>query len=291
MVAALRRRECRQSQRADRSRSGTYEGADNASKSPSVTVADGLNSCLDKERVLKFSRLIAASGSPIVLAVSCFAASGSAVAQALPEPQNVLQLSATGTVEVQQDLLSIRLSTTRDGTDAAAVQSQLKTALDAALTEARRNAQPGQLDVRTGNFSLSPRYTKEGKISGWQGSTELVLEGRDFPRITQTAGRISTLGIGGIGFALSREERAKVEVQAQTIAIDNFKQKAVELAKNFGFAGYTLREVSVNANEGGPIQPRMMAAQAKSFSADSPVPVEAGKTTVIVNVSGSVQLN
>ena len=237
---------------------------------------------------MKISRSIAVSAASSVLAFVTL--SGAAVAQTLPEPQNILQLSASGTVEVQQDLLSIRLTTTRDAADAATVQTQLKTALDAALAEARRNAQPGQLDVRTGNFSLSPRYTKEGKISGWQGSAELVLEGRDFPRITQTAGRISTLGIGGIGFGLSREERAKVEVQAQTIAIDNFKQKAVELARGFGFSGYTLREVSVNANEGGPIQPRMMAAQAKSFSADTPVPVEAGKTTVFVNVSGAVQL-
>ncbi len=239
---------------------------------------------------MKFSRLLAGSDVPVSVAMVCLFASVAAGAQTLPEPHNVLQLSASGTVEVQQDLLSIRLSTTRDGADAAAVQSQLKAALDAALAEARRSAQPGQLDVRTGNFSLSPRYTKEGKISGWQGTTELVIEGRDFPRITQTAARIGTLGVGGIGFGLSREERAKVEVQAQTIAIDNFKQKAVELAKNFGFAGYTLREVSVNANEGGPMQPRMMAAQAKSLSADSPIPVEAGKTTVIVNVSGSVQL-
>ena len=207
-----------------------------------------------------------------------------------PPPQNVLQLSATGTVEVQQDLLSMTLSTTRDAPEAATVQSQLKTALDAALAEARKSAQPGQLDVRTGNFTLSPRYTREGKINGWQGSTELVLEGRDFPRITQTANRITTLTVGGVGFGLSREQRAQVETEAQSIAIENFKQKAGELAKGFGFAGYTLREVSVNANEGGPIRPRMMAAQAKSFSADAPMPVEAGKTSVVVNVSGSVQL-
>ena len=207
-----------------------------------------------------------------------------------PPPQNVLQLSASGTVEVQQDLLSMTLSTTRDAPEAATVQSQLKAALDAALAEARKSAQPGQLDVRTGNFTLSPRYTREGKINGWQGSTELVLEGRDFPRITQTANRITTLTVGGVGFGLSRERRAQVETEAQSIAIENFKQKAGELAKGFGFAGYTLREVSVNANEGGPIRPRMMAAQAKSFSADAAVPVEAGKTSVVVNVSGAVQL-
>ncbi|MGJ7541378.1 SIMPL domain-containing protein [Variovorax sp. LT1R16] len=207
-----------------------------------------------------------------------------------PPPQNVLQLSASGTVEVQQDLLSMTLSTSRDAADAATVQNQLKAALDAALTEARKSAQPGQLDVRTGNFSLSPRYTREGKINGWQGSTELVLEGRDFPRITQTAGKISTLTVGSVGFGLSREQRAKVETEAQSIAIEAFKQKAAELAKGFGFAGYTLREVSVNASEGGPVRPRMMAMQAKAMSSDAAVPIEAGKTSVVVGVSGAVQL-
>ena len=119
-----------------------------------------------------------------------------------------------------------------------------------------------------------------------------MLEGRDFPRITQTAGRISTLSIANVGFGLSREQQAKTETEAQAVAIDNFKQRADELAKGFGFSGYTLREVSVNAHQGGPVQPRMMAmdAMAKAASADAPVPIEAGKANVVVNVSGSVQL-
>lgn len=206
-------------------------------------------------------------------------------------PQNVLSLSASGTVEVQQDLLSLHLSTTREGTDPSAVQAQLKTALDAALAEARKAAQPGQLDVRTGNFSLHPRYSRDGKMSGWTGTAELVLEGRDFGRITQTAGRIQGMTMGGVSFGLSREQRAKVEAEAQSIAIERFKAKAGELAKGFGFAGYTLREVSVNANDqGGMPRPRMMAMEAKGAAADMAVPVEAGKASVVVSVSGSVQL-
>src|SRR4051812_10153377 len=110
-----------------------------------------------------------------------------ASAQTVPPPQNVLQLQTNGTVEVQQDLLQMTLTTARDGTDPAAVQAQLKTALDTALTEARKTAQPGQMDVRTGNFAIYPRNNREGKISGWTGTAELILEGRDFPRITQTA--------------------------------------------------------------------------------------------------------
>ncbi|SCK53498.1 Predicted secreted protein [Variovorax sp. HW608] len=208
----------------------------------------------------------------------------------LPPPQNVLQLSSDATVEVQQDQLSMTLSTTRDGADASAVQAQLKSALDAALAEARKSAQPGQLDVHTGNFTMSPRRSREGKLTGWQGTAELILEGRDFPRIAQTAGRISTLTVGNVGFSLSREERAKAEAEAQGQAIDNFKQRADELAKRLGFAGYTLREVAVNSHLGGPIRPRVMAMEAAKMAADAPLPIEAGKTSVVVNVSGSVQL-
>ena len=206
-------------------------------------------------------------------------------------PQNVVQLSASGSVEVQQDLLSISMNTTRDGPDAGTVQNQLKVALDAALAEAKKSAQPGQLDVRTGNFSLYPRYARDGKINGWQGTAELVLEGRDFARISTVAGKVQTLTMGNVVFSLSREQRTKVEAEAQSIAIDRFKAKAETIAKSFGFGGYTLREVSVNANDQGFVpRPRMMAMEAKAASSDAPVPVEAGKSTVLVTVAGSVQL-
>jgi predicted secreted protein len=208
----------------------------------------------------------------------------------LSPPENVLQLSASATLETQQDQLSLSLGTRREGEDANAVQSQLKTALDAALAEARKAAQPGQLDVRTGHFGLMPRYEKGGRISGWQGTAELVLEGRDFARITQTAARISSMTISHVNFSLSREQRAKVETDAQALAIERFKAKASELARGFGFAGYTLREVSVNANDMAPPVPRQAMAMARSASSDMPLPVEAGKTTVTVTVSGSVQL-
>jgi len=207
-----------------------------------------------------------------------------------PQPQNVVQLSAEGQVEVAQDMLSMTLATTKEGNDPAAVQAQLKTALDAALAEARKNASPGQLDVRTGSFGLYPRYGKDGRIASWQGSAELVLEGRDFTRITTTAGRIGTLQLSRTGFGLSREQRAKVEGDAQSQAIERFKAKATDLSRGFGFKGYTLREVAVNTSDSSPMpRPRMMAMEAKVAS-DAPVPVEAGKSTVTVNVSGSVQM-
>lgn len=207
-------------------------------------------------------------------------------------PQNVVQLSAVGAVEVQQDQLVLTLGTTRDGKDAATVQAQLRQALDAAVLEARRQAQPGQMDVRTGQFSLYPRHGQGGQITGWQGSAELVLEGRDFARITGTAAHVTTLVITQVGFGLSRGERSRVEREAQAQAIDNFRGQAADLTKAFGFAGYTLREVAVNSQGGMPVpRPLAMRAVAKSAMQEAPIAVEPGRSTVEVTVSGSVQMH
>ena len=214
-------------------------------------------------------------------------AQGTAVAP----PQNVAQLSASGAVEVVQDMLAMTLNTTREGSDPTTVQTQLKTALDAALAEARKAALPGQLDVRTGQFSLYPRYGREGKISNWVGSAELVLEGRDFTRISTTAGKIQGMAVAQTSFSLSREQWERVEGEAQALAINRFKARAADVARGFGFSGYTLREIAVNSNDqGGFPRPRMMAMEAKAAASDAPVPVEAGRSTVQVTVSGSIQM-
>jgi len=206
-------------------------------------------------------------------------------------PQNVVQLSANASVDVAQDLMVLSMSTTRDGSDASTVQTQLKAALEAAFVEAKKAANPGRLDVKTGQFSLSPRYGRDGRISVWQGTVELMMEGRDFEKISSTAGKIQTLTLAGVNFGLSRELRARVQTEAQTQAIANFKAQAESIAKGFGFSGYTLREVSVSANDfGPPSRPRLMALESRAAMADAPVPVEAGKSTVQVTVSGSVQL-
>jgi len=208
----------------------------------------------------------------------------------LPSPQNVVQLSASAVLEVPHDWLVLAMSTSRDGSDAQAVQAQLKAALDSALTEARTSAQPGALQVRTGPFNLAPRRGRDGHINGWQGSAELLLEGRDFTRIGSVAGRIQTLTVASVVFSLSREQQATVESQVQTLAIERFKARAADIAKAFGFSTYTLRDIVVSSSEPNLPRPRLLAMAASNAGADAPLPVEAGKGAVQVTVSGSVQL-
>lgn len=225
-----------------------------------------------------------------VVATGVFGAGASRAAEE-PPLSGVLTLTASGSVEVTKDVLGVTFSTTRDGTDAATVQSALKQALDAALAEAKKAAKPGLVDVHTGNFSLFPRTTNKGQINGWQGSAELVVEGKDLPAIAQLTSRITTMSIARLGYSLSKEQREKVDADVTAQAVASFRARAADYARQFGYAGYTIREVNVSGNDVPNYAPQpMMRAKAMSASADEPLSVEPGKGTVSVTVSGSVQM-
>ncbi len=213
------------------------------------------------------------------------------LAQAEAPRQNALNLSATASQEVTRDVLGVSFTTTKEGTDAAQVQSALKQALDAALAEARKIAKPGQVEVQTGNFALYPRYApKTGQINGWQGTAELQVEGKDTAAIAQLSGRIATMSIARVGYSLSREAREKVEGEVVAQAIARYKLRAADYARQFGFSGYQIGEVSVNTADSGPMPmaaPSMMRMKAAGM-ADEALPVEAGKATVSVSVNGVV---
>lgn len=221
---------------------------------------------------------------------------GAVQAQPTAAPlDNVVHLSAQASLDVPRDWITVVLSTQREGPQAAAVQSQLKEALDAALGQARALAREatrqGDIEVRTGNFSLMPRYSGKGAIQLWSGRAELIVEGRDMSAIAALAGRIDTLTVQRVQHALSLEARRRVEDQVLAEAVARFRARAAEAAKLFGFTGHVLREVHLGQSDGPEVVPMAYArgACAAAMSAE-PLPTEAGQATVRVVVNGSVQL-
>ena len=238
------------------------------------------------------------SSRPLASLALCAALFGSApaiAADAAPT-EGVLGLSASASAEITRDLLSITFSTARDGSDASAVQALLKQALDAALAEAKRAARPGQVDVQTGNFSVYPRYTNNTgsgrqNMNGWQGSAELIVEGRDMAAIGQLVGRITTMTVARVGYRLSREASQRVEADIVAQAIAKYRAAAADYAKQFGYAGYVVREVNVSAGDSGPRPLQMARMNAMPASAQGEaLSVEPGKETVTASVNGTVQM-
>jgi predicted secreted protein len=234
----------------------------------------------------------------VLLASALLMVASLAAAQVQPPPAGVLNLNTSASIEVTKDVLSVAFTTTREGSDAQAVQNALKQALDAALAEARKIARPaGQVEVQTGNFSLYPRYgnapPRGGSpvITGWQGSAELIVQGKDAAAIAQLTGRVQTMTIARVGYLLSREAREKVEADAVAQSIARWRVQAQAMSQHFGYAGYSVREVNVATNEPGHgPTPMMMQARSTAAAAEPALPSEAGKAEVTATVSGSVQM-
>lgn len=225
---------------------------------------------------------------PVCAAAFC---AGTTLAAEPAVPTGVVALTATASVEVTRDLMAVTLTATREGSDAHAVQATLKQALDGALAEAKSVAKPGQVDVRTGNFSMYPRYSTKNSLTGWQGTAELVIEGRDLQSIGQLAGRIQTMTIVRVTQGLSREQREKAEGSVMSQAISRYRAQAAQVTQQFGYSSYVIREVTVGSNDqGGAPVPMLASARSMALTTDAPLPVEAGQTSVSVSVSGTVQM-
>ena len=218
-----------------------------------------------------------------------------AAAQAAPpvqkDPEGVLSLSSSATVQVPNDWITIQFTATKEGTDAAAVQAALKEALGATMAEARKVAKAdGHVEVQGGGFSLQPRMNAKGLVNGWTGTTSLWVQGRDMGTIAELAGRVQTMTVGSLDYSISREAREKVEGEVAAQAIARFRAKAADYARAFGYTTFTVRDANVNLDNAQP-SPRPFLAKARMASSVSDsLPVEAGSGSVTANVNGSVQL-
>jgi predicted secreted protein len=226
-----------------------------------------------------------------VLATSLSPLAQAQAVVAQKDPEGVVTLNTSATVQVPNDWISVQFTTTREGPDAAAVQAALKDALGTALTQARQVARPdGHVEVQGGGFSLQPRFNAKGIVNGWTGTTSLFVQGHDMGTIAELAGRVQSMTVGSLDYSLSREAREKVEGEVAAQAIARFRAKAGDYAKAFGYAAFTVREANVNIDNGQPTpRPFRMKALAQA-SASEPLPVEAGSGAVTANVNGSVQL-
>ncbi|CAN7471947.1 SIMPL domain-containing protein [Trinickia sp. LjRoot230] len=202
-------------------------------------------------------------------------------------PSGVLSLSAQASNEVAQDVVDITLFYEQEASDAGSLTDALNKRTAAALAQAKGVA---GVSARTGTFSISPSTDRNGHISAWRGRTEVVLESRDFAAASKLAGQLNTtMQVGNVAFSLSPEAQRATADKLTGDAIASFRKAAESATRAFGYGGYTIREVNIGSEMPSP-RP-MFAMRAMAAPEAAPLPIEAGKARVTVNVSGSVQMS
>lgn len=210
-----------------------------------------------------------------------------------PQPSGVLQLQAQASAEVVPDRSVASLAAVAQGDDLAALNAEVAQALDAAL----RSAQAVRgVQASTGEVSTQPRYRETGgatRQDGWTVSAVLTLRAADPKQLGALLGELGrTLQLRSVRGEMSAAQRQRELDGLGARAIAAFRARAQAAARDFGYAGYTLREVQLGDLQGAEPQPRpMMLQQGLAARAAQPgLAVEPGRRELSVSVSGSVQL-
>lgn len=238
-----------------------------------------------------------AAGLAASLTVGLTATAARAEGKSAQPQANIVHLSARGSVEVEQDWLTLTLSVTRDGDNAAAVQRSLREITENAMRHLRPSSSGEDMRITTGQFQVFPRYGKNGAILRWQGRSEITLQGRDFPRITQAAAGVQHMTVSNTAFSLSHAAAEELHSRAQSQAVQAFRERARQVTELFGLRTYTLREMTVGSNQHWLHRPAsvlrsapvaMMASSRDEAAPQPDIAVQAGTARVEVEVSGSV---
>jgi predicted secreted protein len=219
-----------------------------------------------------------------------------------PQGHTLVNLSASESKTLKQDLLVASLRIEEKGKESLPIQKKINEAMAKAVAIAKKF---DTLKVETGSYSLYEYHEpivdeKDGKVvrhdKQWRGSQTITIRSIDSENVLKAVGEIQALGLvmSNLQYTLSPETEEKEKDAMLVAALKKLQDKAATVSKALGKSGYELADVNVDQGMSGP--PVMYGRAAKmemAMAADAgmPAPVaEAGESIVTLNVSARVLL-
>ncbi|MDQ2782126.1 MAG: SIMPL domain-containing protein [Actinomycetota bacterium] len=198
--------------------------------------------------------------------------------------RRLVQVSASGRASATPDVVRLSLGIRSDGDD---VSSALRDVGDkvTSIGEAVRGHGVESADIRSTGAGVHPRYDRDGqRVVGYQAQHSLAVVvraldtvGAVVDSVAQAAG--NSLSVDSIQLELS--DSTRMEQEARDNAFAHARSKGDLYARLSGGQLGEVLSVVEGGTGGGPAPVGRMAMMASS----SPMPVEAGETTVTASVT------
>ena len=200
---------------------------------------------------------------------------------------NLYRFTAEARQVVENDLMKVALSASRESNRAAEAADAVNQQMQWALGLAKKKK---ALTVSTGQYHTSPVY-KNGKITAWRASQQLLIETEKFDVLTDLLGELQQrLKLDSMQFTPTPQTRDRAEDQLVIKALEQFKARAKTVAKTMNASNYDIVNLGINT---GGYQPPMPQMRMKTFALEQSVAdpsVEGGASTLTVSVTGEIQL-
>lgn len=195
-----------------------------------------------------------------------------------------IQLSASASTKVENDMAIASLYAEAEGSDATALSQEVNTKIRWALEQVKKH---GGIKTQTQSYTTSPVY-RNNKVWGWRVRQSIRLESNDMVLMSELLGQLQQkLALQSMQFAVSTERNKEVEDGLIKQAIQAFENRARLVSSQLRRKNYRIVNINV-ATSGRPVLQRQFAMRA--MAAESSPAIEAGEQTVQVTVSGEVEL-
>jgi hypothetical protein len=256
-------------------------------------------------------KIVALVGVMAVVALAAYTYSAVKQAKYMYQGPTTISVVGKGEVFAKPDIASFSFSVESKEADATAAQNKAGETMDA-IVAYLKDAGVDEKDIKTGYYSLSPRYeypeivcaswgcppsNEEPKLIGYQVSQSVTVKVRDTEKageLVSGAGDKGAMNVSGLSFTIDDEDALKTE--ARELAIKDAREKGEALARNLG-----TRIVRMNGyweEEGGYPSPyygmggdSMMKAEVavSEQSRDAVLPTGENTITVKVNISYEIK--
>lgn len=215
----------------------------------------------------------------------------SAFAQESTPERKIINLQADVSRDVKNDQMLATLFTEQTNANPTALARDVNVLMNEATDAAKRFP---TVQISTGSQNTYPIYNDKNKLTGWRSRAEVQIKSTDFKAASELVAQLQAkMQLENVRFAVSPEQRQKVENELLTEVSMAFQQRATLLQKAWSAPAFELVRLDINTSSEQPQPYPMMFARdtvGKMESAVAPQQVEGGNSQIRVMANGSIQL-
>lgn len=204
-----------------------------------------------------------------------------------------LNVSASESVEVEEDLLIVNLRFETEGKNSQEVQKEINEKMTNALAEVKKHKKIRASTEHYSVYKYSPRVKKgEKRRTIWKGSQSMQLKSKDSTEILKTTGILQSMGlaVNGLSYVVSPELREETRDSLMEKSVEKLLNKAKRVAKVLGKDDIEVININVDSNNyyPSPMPMRASGLSMKSMDAESVPVASPGQSRISTTVSATI---
>lgn len=200
---------------------------------------------------------------------------------------NVVNFSTTVQETVQNDTMQVTFSIEEQGKDRMQVSNAVTERSNRVLQYLRKkNSLNSQLSARHAYPSYIDNNPKNGTI--WHDSIHINVDSKNIDELSQAIAHVQKdAAVSQLTFTISTKRQNEINERLLTRAIEQFRNKAKTITTAMGGANYKI--INMDINENGRVMTYAATRMLKSAES-AMMDIESGNSEVVINISGSIQI-